>query len=161
MSRVGGCAIRRGGNFRPRCHQGPGWVSLVFAEDVNYGFGRNLWGLKPIGMPIAVGLVFVSWTLLMLTTWGRPWPEPWWDVFVNLDHAAVMLLSVADANTAFAAFWLFRVKPSWDKVVADAHVLRLLEYVQTLRGASFRRHRFRVSEPRLLTRFDSHVTASG
>ena len=50
---------------------------LVFAENANYGFRRNLWGLKPIGALIAAVLVMVSWTLL-LTIWGRPWPDPWW-----------------------------------------------------------------------------------
>ena len=40
---------------------------LVFAENANYGFRRNLWGLKPIGALIAAVLVMVSWTLLLLT----------------------------------------------------------------------------------------------
>ena len=108
---------------------------LVFAENVNYGFRRNLWGLRPFGASIAVTLVLLSWTLVLLTVWGRPWPVPWWDVFVNPDSAAVIRLAVAVANTAFAAFWLFWVKPSWVKVVADAYALRLLESVQTLRGS--------------------------
>ena len=56
---------------------------LVFAENVNYGYRRNLWGLRPFGTPIAVILTLCSWTLLALTIWGRPWPEPWWDIFPN------------------------------------------------------------------------------
>ena len=106
---------------------------LVFAENANYGFRRNLWGLKPIGASVAIGLVFVSWAMLSLTVWGRPWPDPWWDVFVNPDSAAVIRLVVAVANTVFAAFWLFWVKPTWVKDVANAYALRLLESVQTLR----------------------------
>ena len=106
---------------------------LVFAENANYGFRRNLWGLKPIGASVAVGLVFVSWAMLSLTVWGRPWPDPWWDVFVNPDSAAVIRLVVAVANTVFAAFWLCWVKPTWVKDVANAYALRLLESVQTLR----------------------------
>ena len=106
---------------------------LVFAENANYGFRRNLWGLRPIGTPIAVVLVLVSWTLLSLTIWGRPWPDPWWDVFVNPDSVAVIRLVVAVADTVLAAFWLFWVRPSWVKTVADAYALRLLESVQTLR----------------------------
>ena len=47
---------------------------LVSAENANYGFRRNLWGLKPIGGSVAVVLVFVSWAMLSLTVWGRPWP---------------------------------------------------------------------------------------
>ena len=44
---------------------------LVFAENANYGFRRNLWGLRPIGTTIAVLLVLTCWTLLLL-----PPPHP-------------------------------------------------------------------------------------
>ena len=105
---------------------------LVFAENANYGFRRNLWGLRPIGTPIAVLLTLYSWTLLSLTIWGRPWPEPWWDILPNPDSVAVIRLAVAVANTSLAALWIFWVKPSWIKTVADAYAMKLLESVQTL-----------------------------
>ena len=105
---------------------------LVFAENANYGFRRNLWGLRPIGTPIALVLALYSWTLLSLTVWGRPWPEPWWDIVPNPDSVAVIRLAVAVANTSLAAFWLFWVKPSWIKAVADAYAIKLFESVQTL-----------------------------
>ena len=107
---------------------------LVFAENANYGFRRNLWGLRPIGAASAVLLVFFSWTLLLLTVWGRPWPDPWWNVFANPDSVAVIRIAVAAANTALAGFWLFWVKPAWVKDVADVYALRLMESVQTLRA---------------------------
>ena len=107
---------------------------LVFAENVNYGFRRNLWGMKPIGASIVLVLSLFSWALLVLTVWGRPWPDPWWDVFANPDSDALIRIVVSVVNTGFAAFWLFWVKPSWVKVVADAYALRLLESVQVLMG---------------------------
>ena len=107
---------------------------LVFAENVNYGFRRNLWGLRTIGAPIAAVLALASWTLLSLTVWGRSWPDPWWDVFPNPDSVAVIRLAVAAVETGLAAFWIVRVKPSWVKDVADAYALRLLESIQTLRS---------------------------
>ena len=107
---------------------------LVFAENANYGFRRNLWGLRPIGAPIAVGLALVLWILLSLTIWGRPWPDPWWDVFVNPDSVVVIRIAVAAVETILAAFWMFWVKPSWVKAVADTYATRLMESVQTLRG---------------------------
>ena len=112
---------------------------LVFAENANYGFRRNLWGLRPIGTSIAVLLVLICWALLLLTIWGKPWPNPWWDIFPNPDSTAVIRIFVAVANTGFAAFWLLWVKPSWVKAVADVYALRLLESVQTLRGNGFDR----------------------
>ena len=107
---------------------------LVFAENTNYGFRRNLWGLRPVGTSIAVVLVFFSWTLLLLTVWGRPWPDPWWNVLANPDSVAVIRIAVACANTALAGFWLFWVNPAWVKDVANMYALRLLESVQTLRA---------------------------
>ncbi len=105
---------------------------LVFAENANYGFRRNLWGLRPFGTPISAVLALYSWTLLSLTIWGRPWPEPWWDILRNPDSVAVIRLAVAVADTGIAIFWLFWVKPSWVKVVADAYAIKLFESVETL-----------------------------
>ena len=107
---------------------------LVFAENANYGFRRNMWGLKPWGLPIAVALALVVWTLFALTVWGRPWPDPWWNVLVNPDSNAVIRLAVAVANSAFAIFWLFWTKPSWIKPVAEAYAKQLMESVRTLGG---------------------------
>ena len=107
---------------------------LVFAENANYGFRRNLWGLRPIGTPIAVVLVVVSWTLLLLTIWGRPWPDPWWDVFVNFDSRALIWILVGSANTTIAAVWIFLVKPPWVKIAADTYAKQLMRSVQTLRS---------------------------
>ncbi|MYE39764.1 MAG: hypothetical protein F4X27_06010 [Chloroflexi bacterium] len=108
---------------------------LVFAEVVNYGFRRNLWGLRPIGAPTAVALASFSWALLVLTVWGRPWPDPWWDIIPNPDSVAVIRLAVAIADTGLAAFWVFWVKKSWVKTVADVYASRLVESVQTLRSS--------------------------
>ena len=107
---------------------------LVFVENTNYGFRRNLWGLRPIGAPIAVGLTLVLWILLLLTIWGRPWPDPRWDVFVNPDSVVVIRITVAAVSTILATFWMFWVKPSWVKTVADTYATRLMESVQTLRS---------------------------
>ena len=107
---------------------------LVFAENVNYGFRRNLWGLRAVGACIAVMTVLVSWVSFSLTIWGRPWPDPWWDVFVNPDSTAMIRLVVATADTIIAAFWVFHVKPAWVKVAANAYAIRLMESVYTLRG---------------------------
>ena len=106
---------------------------LVLEENINYGFRRNLWGLRPIGGTIAVILTLISWTLMVLTIWGRPWPDPWWDVFVNPDSTAVIRLAAAFANTALVTFWLFLVKPSWIKPMADKYAMQLMESIQTLR----------------------------
>ena len=108
---------------------------LVFSENTNYGFRRNLWGLRPIGSSTAVVLSVVSLTLFSLTVWGRPWPDPWWDVFINPDSVAVVRLVIAIVETAISAFWLLWVKPSWVKAVADTYALRLFESIHILKSA--------------------------
>lgn len=105
---------------------------LVFAENVNYGFRRNLWGLRSIGASLALAVAMVSWTSLLITVWGRPWPDPWWGILAAPDSIAVIRISVSIANTAFVAFWLFWVRSSWVKIVADEYAIRLIESVQTL-----------------------------
>ena len=107
---------------------------LVFAENVNYGFRRNLWGIKPFGPILALVAASFAWALFLLTIWGRPWPDPWWDIVANPDSVAVIRLLVAITDTGFAIFWIFWVNQSWVKKVADAYAERLTESVQTLRN---------------------------
>ena len=106
---------------------------LVFDELANYGYRRNLWGLKLRGMTIAILAVFGSWALVLLSL-GFSCPRLWLETILSLDKVTTLRLVVALTNTALVAFWLFWVKPSWIKVVADAYALRLLESVQTLKG---------------------------
>ena len=103
---------------------------LVSAENANYGFRRNLWGLRSIGIPIAVVLAFVSWVLLLLTIWERPWPNPWWDVFVNYDSRALIWILVGLANTGITVVWIFLVKSSWVKITADTYARQLMKSVE-------------------------------
>ena len=109
---------------------------LVFAENINYGFRRNLWGLKPIALPVAIGACIVSWTMFTVTIWGRPWPEPIWAILANPDSTVTIRLIVAIANTAMALIWAIYVKPSWVKPMADAYAKQLLQSAQTLNRAN-------------------------
>ena len=106
---------------------------LVFAENANYGFRRNLWGLKPRGTHrrrARYGLLDAAAANQMGATLARSVVG----VFANPDNVAVIRLAVAVADTALAAFWIFWVKPSWVKAVDDAYAIRLMESVQTLRS---------------------------
>ena len=105
---------------------------LVFAENVNYGFRRNLWGLRVIGGVISAVVAILSWALLLLTTWGRPWPEPWWDIFAEPDFTVTVRIVISIASTILVVFWVFFVKPSWIKASAEMYALRLMESVRIL-----------------------------
>ena len=100
---------------------------LVLAENINYGFRRNLWGLKPYGVGISATFAVIFLIQLLLTTWGRPWPDPWWDIFVNPDIVVATRVMITLIDMALLASWLFWVKPSWVKVADDEYAKRLLE----------------------------------
>ncbi len=42
-----------------------GRFPLVFQENVNYGFRRNLWGLRPIGLAVAIGCLVVNASMVV------------------------------------------------------------------------------------------------
>ena len=107
---------------------------LVATELANYGFRRNLWGLRSIGVSVAITLTMASWVSLFLTIWERHWPNPWWDVLVDYDSRALIWILVGLANTGITVVWIFLVKSSWVKNAADSYAKQLMRSVQTLNG---------------------------
>jgi hypothetical protein len=80
----------------------------LFAENVNYGQRRNLLGLKPTGIAVAVLTIIAAGLALWLahgTTSAR--------IGRYAPGAAVAV--------AMLAFWLLIVKPSWVRVTAEAY----------------------------------------
>jgi len=85
--------------------------SLVFAENVNYGFRRNLWALKPFGIVSAiVGIISCGAFFLHGLREGT-----------NSLGAVGFLLSAA-----LLALWLFVFRPNWVRLVAYSYAERLL-----------------------------------
>ena len=105
---------------------------LVLDGNASYGFRRNVCGLRSVGGSIAFIAALLSWAILLLTVWGRPWPDPWWDVFISPDTTVVFRLVTVAVNTLLAWFWVFWVKPSWVKPAANTYAIRLLESVREL-----------------------------
>lgn len=85
--------------------------SLVFAENVNYGFRRNLWGMKPAAVVLCiVGLVGSIGAVVYHSLTGFP----------GLAAGAIGL------NLVLLALWAMRVNPAWVRVAGDAYAERLL-----------------------------------
>ncbi len=99
---------------------------LVLAENVNYGFRRNLWGLKPYGLAFAVLATAASWGLSLLSA-GLPTAEPWLDtVVMNPEAVTVTRLAGSVFNTTAVIVWLFIITPGWVRIAAEAYAQRLL-----------------------------------
>ena len=105
---------------------------LVFAENVNYGFRRNLWGLKPFGLSIALLAAIGSWGFFVSSA-GLPPGESWLDgVTRNADGATITRLVSSMLNTLAIAVWVLVIRPEWVRTVGEAYAERLLNAVNTL-----------------------------
>lgn len=86
---------------------------LVFEENVNYGFRRNLWGMKATGIAMAVlGLAAGAWRLLA-------------DANVDGPLRITAIAAIAVSLLMFVV-WLMRVRPSWVRLAADAFARQLV-----------------------------------
>jgi hypothetical protein len=93
---------------------------LVFEELCNYGFCRNLWGMKPLGITtsiigLLVSIGFISTNFLILKATIPPFA-------IICSSLSFLLLFL----------WVFMFTPSWVKVAADAYAERLLESCEIL-----------------------------
>ena len=85
---------------------------LVFEENCNYGFRRNLWGMKPIG----VGIALLAVAAVTVIASGR----------LGLAAQPAALAAVGALNLLVAVLWIFWFTPKWVKIAADAYADRLL-----------------------------------
>ena len=95
--------------------------ALLFSENIAYGFRRNLWGMKPAGVALAIaGLAAVTVKLCYDIAISSP------AELLALDAAALLLLSL------LLAIWIVRVTPAWVRRAAEAYGLRLLSACDVL-----------------------------
>ena len=92
---------------------------LLFQENVSYGYRRNVWGLRWIGI-----------TLCSLCVVGN-------GVRLEIIHRSTMNISeqIAGAlvvSLIFLLLWLFRFTSKWVRIPAEAYAERLAESVDTL-----------------------------
>jgi hypothetical protein len=87
---------------------------LLFKENINYGFRRNLWGMKAWALTIIVGCLIIHAVIATekFTTFETPNTTDW------LLLATLVIISM---------FWLFTVNKEWIKVTAFAYAERLHE----------------------------------
>lgn len=92
---------------------------LLFKENVNYGFRRNLWGLKPFGITLAaaclIAAILRAWLLV-----GSP-----------ADLSGELLVSIA-VSFVLVLFWTLWVTQKWVRIPAEAYAARLLECCEQL-----------------------------
>lgn len=94
---------------------------LIFAENINYGYRRNLWAMKPAGLTLAVIGVLCCSLKILIT--GR------------LGEISVIPFAAAAVSAALAVWWALRINPSWVHIAGEEYARRLLERCETLPAA--------------------------
>ncbi|HWB27616.1 MAG TPA: hypothetical protein VG738_19200 [Chitinophagaceae bacterium] len=95
--------------------------SLLFKENISYGFRRNLWGVKPIALfMIGLSLVtnYIFWYIRLRSFNPLIFPDSFW-----YSSAALFALLL---------FWIFIVKKAWVKIPALAYAERLCEAAEQI-----------------------------
>jgi len=93
---------------------------LVFQENCNYGFRRNLWGMRPAGVAISLVSTAVCGTLLFYE--------------IRSGNESLLIKGVSTLICAVLSFlWIFRFNTRWVRIAADAYARRLLEVCDSIR----------------------------
>lgn len=93
---------------------------LLFQENVDYGYRRNVWGLRPFGIGSAtIACVVLSIRFLV----GR--------------QGETEVLSVALAtDVGLLMLWIFRFTPAWVLIPAEGYARRLVESIEQITEAN-------------------------
>lgn len=98
---------------------------LILNENISYGFRRNLYGLKPVG--ILVCLAVIAWTV------GVAWAHypanaafTWAATFKAAQVLQPVQIGALGLSLIGLSGWLFVVRAGWVKEAAELYAVRLL-----------------------------------
>ena len=100
---------------------------LLFTENMNYGFRRNLLALKPIALAmnaiallLVIGVAVASWTGQFVSTVSTLSPEWWVSVVITAGHTLL-----------FVAY----IRADWVRMAAETYAQQLLAACDSLESA--------------------------
>lgn len=90
---------------------------LLFQENINYGYRRNVWGLRPLGILISGSGCLTAAVLLYKSYEAAGLKEE--------------LLGALGLNLMLLLLWLFQFSSEWVRIPADSYAERLVETVDS------------------------------
>lgn len=93
--------------------------SLLFQENINYGYRRNVWGMKPVGVLISALSVAAAASWL-------------WLLYQSSAKISVELSGAAAVDFALLLLWVFHFTSDWVRIPAEAYAERLVEAIDSL-----------------------------
>jgi hypothetical protein len=88
--------------------------SLLFGENVSYGFRRNLWAMKPFALLILMFLLIYE----IIQTFMA------WHDGNAIEQKVIELMGV---HLIIILFWIIKITTEWVKIPADGYAARLFE----------------------------------
>ena len=92
---------------------------VLFQENMNYGFRRNLWGLKPVGIVVSAGTALVLGLRL-------------YRELLQTSTLVPILASAEVLNILMLIAWVGWITPAWVMIPARAYAERLLDGLDRL-----------------------------
>jgi hypothetical protein len=92
---------------------------LLFEELMNYGFRRNLWALKPVGLLISCASTALIVVVVVLNARSSGIIDP-------------MAWTTMGLNWLILIWWIFRITPTWVRHSANEYAIRLLSSLDDL-----------------------------
>ena len=96
---------------------------LLFEENCNYGFRRNLWGMKPVGITLCILGLLLGLSALAIHIKADATVSP-------ISYGGLV------CTLALFIFWIMWCNPSWVRLSADAYAERLLAATDTFDSAA-------------------------
>ena len=106
-------------NFLRASTRDPKIFNLLLQENINYGYRRNIWGLRAIGISLTV-VAFLGSVVRICV------------VYRASSHFDEPLLAAGGFCLLIFALWVFRFNSDWVRVPAIAYAERLAESVEIL-----------------------------
>ena len=95
---------------------------MIFQENINYGFRRNIWGMRLIGG----GISFICIMFSLYLSYEQ----------YNINRSLNVNLNISAIICAiFLMLWIFRFSSEWVRIPANAYSERLAEAVETINPA--------------------------
>lgn len=96
--------------------------TLLFKENINYGYRRNVLGLRPVGIFLSIVACIVAALRV-------------WILYHRTGEVDQAMLGAGAFSFVLLVLWIFRFSSSWVRVPADAYAYRLIESIDSLGAA--------------------------
>lgn len=91
---------------------------LLFKENISYGFRRNLWGMKPAAVTVA--LAGLAACVISLS------------VFPKSEYEMVTAWVCFVINAVLLTWWILRINPTWIRIAGDEYAKQLFAACENL-----------------------------